>query len=78
MLAGVLAGVLTGVLASVLAGVLAGVLPGMAAANAALGVFLRFEVLDFDFLSFLLCHFSFLSGWFRLCQWHRRAIDARL
>ena len=30
--------------------------------HAALGIFLRFEVLNFDFLSFFLCHFSFLSG----------------
>ena len=50
-----------------LSGMLPGMLPGVQA-NAALGVFFRLEVLDFDFLSFLLCHFSFLSGWFRLCQ----------
>ena len=68
MLAGVLTGMLAGMLASMLADV----------QDAALGVFLRLEVLDFDFLSFLLCHFNFLSGWFGLCPWHRRAIDARL
>jgi hypothetical protein len=36
--------------------------------DAAFGVFLRLEVLDFDFLSFFLCHFIFLSGWFVSCQ----------
>ena len=45
--------------------------------NAALGVFLWLEVLDFDLLSFLCWHFIFLSGWFVLVQWRRRAI-ARL
>jgi len=47
------------------------------ARKAALGVFLWLEVLDFDLLSFLCWHFIFLSGWFVLCQWRRRAI-ARL
>ena len=45
--------------------------------KAALGVFLWLEVLDFDLLSFLCWHFIFLSGWFVLVQWRRRAI-ARL
>jgi hypothetical protein len=43
--------------------------------TAAFGVFLWLEVLDFDL--FLCWHFIFLSGWFVLCQWRRRAI-ARL
>jgi hypothetical protein len=43
-------------------------LPGVQA-NAALGVFFRLEVLDFDFLTFLCCHFIFLSRWVGLlCQ----------
>jgi hypothetical protein len=46
--------------------------------TAAFGVFLWLEVLDSDFLTFLCWHFIFLSGWFVLCQEHRRAIDARL
>ena len=46
---------------------------------AALCVFFGLEVLNFDrFLSFFCCHIIFLSGWFVLCQEHRRAIDARL
>ena len=45
--------------------------------KAALGVFLWLEVLDFDLLSFLCWHLIFLSGWFVLVQWRRRAI-ARL
>ena len=45
---------------------------------AAFGVFFGLEVLNFDrFLSFFCCHIIFLSGWFVLCQEHRRAI-ARL
>jgi hypothetical protein len=55
--------------------VVAGDIP---ARTAALGVFLWLEVLDFDFLTFFYCHFIFLSAWLELCQWHRRAIDARL
>jgi hypothetical protein len=48
-------------------------------AQAALGVFFGFEVLDLDvFLTFLCCHFIFLSRWVGLlCPWRRRAIDAR-
>ena len=46
---------------------------------AAFGVFFGLEVLNFDrFLSFFCCHIIFLSGWFVLCQEHRRLIDARL
>jgi len=41
---------------------------GIVESNAAFGVFLRLEVLDFDFLTFLCCHLIFLSGWFVLCQ----------
>jgi hypothetical protein len=46
---------------------------------AAFGVFFRFQVADFDFgLSFFfLWHFIFLFRWLLLCQWHRRALDAR-
>ena len=50
-----------------------------AAPIAAFGVFFGLEVLDFDrFLTFFRCHIIFLSGWFVLCQEHRRPIDARL
>ena len=50
-----------------------------AAGSAAFGVFFGLEVLDFDrFLTFFCCHIIFLSGWFVLCQEHRRLIDARL
>ncbi|PYL03401.1 MAG: hypothetical protein DME31_06640 [Verrucomicrobia bacterium] len=45
--------------------------------TAAFGVFLWLEVLDFDLFLTFCWHFIFLSGWFVLCQWRRRAI-ARL
>ena len=51
---------------------------GTARHYAAFGVFFWLEVLDFDILTFLCCHIIYLSGWFVLCQEHRRAIDARL
>jgi hypothetical protein len=54
------------------------VVAGWVEPNAAFGVFLGLEVLDFDLLTFLCWHFMFLSGWFVLSQEHRRPIDARL
>ena len=77
MLAGVAAGVAADVAADVAGGMAAGVI-AFVQADAALGVSLRLEVLDFDLFLTFCWHFIFLSGWFVLCQWHRRAIDARL
>jgi hypothetical protein len=55
------------------------VVTGIVRHHAAFGVFFGLEILDSDrFLTFFCCHFIFLSGWFVLCQEHRRAIDARL